>query len=1138
MAEIRGEKVRFRDKDLVPLHELPSAQAHDPLIVHCPPIRGRARGFFRFCAIFVVLLALAVSSAMLAIEGGYVDGALNARAQGALNAAIGPRYRATVGSTAIRFDSDLRLALEAREVDIVEVASGAHLTRTGAVRLAIDPLALISGRVSIRRMEAADITLDTALLPAGDPMDLSKTRVDRLPAVMEQAFQRLDEARGLIERTGTGSVTISGITVQFPPDRDGKVSTLIADNLTLTLNESGQVALTGLLQFDGHDAQLRVDATAVNGVTRALSARIAGIDLTPLLLQRTADGTPREGLQGKIDLDLTAQRDTAETSPQISAQIHHSPGLVFFDAVQQELSGATVRAMFDFEKNAIEILPSEFRFGPTVLPLTGAIIDLDRLNPDEKRPGFGLDLLISGGRAQSEVGGEEPVLFDLRAGGRYLSADRHLEFDDMLVSSPMGQMAGSLKVRLLGNVSPEISFGATLPRMDVAAVKQLWPFWMAHKPRDWVTGHLFGGTVTNGSISVFIPPGRLKGPGIPMELNANELRIGFDVAGTRINLPGDLPPVRDIEGRLDLVGERLDVKIKRAYSFFPSGRNVTAESGSFVLASTYTKPLMADLSLKLSGTADSMAELVSFKPINGLRGLDFTASDFSGLAKGEVNARFGLINDQQPPDPVFDARVELQDVALAKPIARRNVSNIDGVLTVDPTSVRLTGTAAVDTVAADIRLVEPIGSKSTVARVLSVKATLNDAQRDILAPGLADIVQGPVTAEISRLDDNRQSVSLDLGRATLSVPWVGWTKGAGIPAKATLEISDDEGATSIRKLVLSGDGFGVQGDINLSRDGLVSADLSQVRLSASDNFALSVRRSKGAYDISATGSSADVRPILAKLRAGGGASSGDGGQTPSSNAVVRAKIDRVVGFHDESLTNTNLILNVRDGDLRSVDFSGVTRSGQAVVAQTTSGARGETITVTSGDAGSVARFANFYDHLQGGLLNIRLDNERGNDWSGSVDIRKFAILNESRLQSMVSTPVGDDGESLNSAVKKDVDVSSARFQRGFARIVYRQGAMSIENGVVRGEQIGATFQGMLRDASGNMDLTGTFMPAYGLNRLFAELPIIGTILGNGRDRGLLGITFKLEGRFDQPKMTINPLSIIAPGVFRQIFEFQ
>ncbi|EHS53329.1 hypothetical protein PDO_4287, partial [Rhizobium sp. PDO1-076] len=38
--------------------------------------------------------------------------------------------------------------------------------------------------------------------------------------------------------------------------------------------------------------------------------------------------------------------------------------------------------------------------------------------------------------------------------------------------------------------------------------------------------------------------------------------------------------------------------------------------------------------------------------------------------------------------------------------------------------------------------------------------------------------------------------------------------------------------------------------------------------------------------------------------------------------------------------------------------------------------------------------------------------------------------------------------------------------------------------------------------------------------------------------GLLGITFKLTGAVERPNLVINPLSIIAPGVFRQIFEFR
>jgi hypothetical protein len=68
-------------------------------------------------------------------------------------------------------------------------------------------------------------------------------------------------------------------------------------------------------------------------------------------------------------------------------------------------------------------------------------------------------------------------------------------------------------------------------------------------------------------------------------------------------------------------------------------------------------------------------------------------------------------------------------------------------------------------------------------------------------------------------------------------------------------------------------------------------------------------------------------------------------------------------------------------------------------------------------------------------------------------------------------------------------------------------------------------------------MTGTFMPIYGLNRIFGEIPLVGMILGNGRDRGLIGVTFKLDGDAKSPRLQVNPLSVIAPGIFRQIFEF-
>lgn len=1139
MAEIRGEKVRFSRKDHIPLHELPSAQVDDPIIVHCPPPqRRRTRRFVRVCASLLIFLLIAGGLAVVAIETGAIDGALSTQAQRALNRAIGPRYQATVGSTAIRIDHTYRIALEARDVDLVEVATGEHLTKLGAMRMAVDPLALLSGRLTVRHMEAENISLDTAVLPKGDPLDPANIRVDDLPPALEQVFQRLDEARGLIESTGTGSLTISGIDIRFPPARDGHMSSLLVDKLQLNRTPEGLVHVAGDIVLDGRMARLDIKATAVNNVTTTLQGRLTGIELTPFLLQHASDGTPREGLEGSVDLNISASRQTATTNRAITASLHNRPGTFYFDGVGQTLSGADINIAYNFARQSIEILPSEARLGPTVLPISGAIVDLDRLNPGDLRPGIGLDLLVSNARAQSLNSGEERVVFDLKAGGRYLSGERQLEIDQLLVSSPMGQMAGSLQLKLHGQLSPEISFGAQLPQMQVAAVKQLWPFWMARKPRDWVMANMMGGNITNGSIAVFIPAGRMKGPGIPMELNGDELRIGFDIAGNRLSLTGDIPPLRDLSGHFDLKGERLNVDIGKANATFPSGRVVNVDGGVFTIGQTYSKPLMADLRINVAGNADAIAELANARPVNGLKGTGLKADDFSGQASAEVQARFGLIADQKPPKPAFKAQVALSKVDLARPLEGHRITDVNGKLDVDPQAARLQAKAQIDAVPAEVAIVEPIGSDSQIKRERVITASLNNDQREKLVPGLSDIVDGTVAVELSRVDDKKQAVKLDLGRATLSIPWVGWTKGGGIAAKAKFDVSITDGRTDISNFDLDGDGFGIKGDIGLVGGQLASASFSHMNLSPSDNFSVSVKQSKGVYDVSVSGETADVRTVISRMRGATEGGSGASANKSDGGATVRLKLSKLVGFNDESIRNAAMVLTIREGDVKHLDFSGVTNSGQAVLGETQSGNGRDVISLTSGDAGSLARFADLYAHMRGGLLNLKFDTETGNDWNGSIDIRNFNVVNEQRLQSMVSTPVGENGRSLNSAVKGDVDISSSKFQRGFARLVYRNGAMSLDNGLVRGEQIGATFQGMVKDAAGNMDMTGTFMPAYGLNRLFGELPLIGTILGNGRDRGLLGITFKLTGKFAKPNLTVNPLSIIAPGVFRQIFEFQ
>ncbi len=75
-------------------------------------------------------------------------------------------------------------------------------------------------------------------------------------------------------------------------------------------------------------------------------------------------------------------------------------------------------------------------------------------------------------------------------------------------------------------------------------------------------------------------------------------------------------------------------------------------------------------------------------------------------------------------------------------------------------------------------------------------------------------------------------------------------------------------------------------------------------------------------------------------------------------------------------------------------------------------------------------------------------------------------------------------------------------------------------------------------AARSLDMTGTFVPVFALNNLFAKIPILGFALGGGSDEGLIGVTYRLTGSLAEPVLTVNPASAMAPGIFRKIFEYR
>ena len=113
-------------------------------------------------------------------------------------------------------------------------------------------------------------------------------------------------------------------------------------------------------------------------------------------------------------------------------------------------------------------------------------------------------------------------------------------------------------------------------------------------------------------------------------------------------------------------------------------------------------------------------------------------------------------------------------------------------------------------------------------------------------------------------------------------------------------------------------------------------------------------------------------------------------------------------------------------------------------------------------------------------------------------------------------------------------ISFSRLRAEFTR---QNGQFTIRDGVVKGPIIGATIEGSIDYPGNQVRMSGTFVPMYGLNNMFGQIPVLGLFLGGGSNEGLIGVTYEVVGTPGQPVLRINPISAIFPGVTRKIMEF-
>ena len=162
-----------------------------------------------------------------------------------------------------------------------------------------------------------------------------------------------------------------------------------------------------------------------------------------------------------------------------------------------------------------------------------------------------------------------------------------------------------------------------------------------------------------------------------------------------------------------------------------------------------------------------------------------------------------------------------------------------------------------------------------------------------------------------------------------------------------------------------------------------------------------------------------------------------------------------------------------------------------------------------------------------------LDAGGADQKSGTLRVRDFAVVGDSVVADVLTDPSSAAalGQNRQEVARKIV------FRRLRAPFVVGRGKFQLNDAYVNGPQLGATLRGTVNFKSRTVDLGGTYVPLYGLNSALGAVPVLGRVFVGRQGEGVVGITFAIKGKLDDPTVLVNPMSVMTPGIFRQIFDF-
>jgi hypothetical protein len=869
--------------------------------------------------------------------------------------------------------------------------------------------------------------------------------------------------------------------------------------------------------------------------------------------------TPKGLLSESIDLpiagngriELSRQGDVLGGTFDVAlgtGQLH----LPWLGKVPLDLSGGQIKASYAGDGKRLTIEPSTIRWRSSHATLKGMV---EPATGSDGAAGWRFEAEGIDGRLTAEDLGASPLpLSSLVMRGVAFPQTGFAEISEFRMAADKATVAMSGTIAATGQ-SRVARLDGKIGPMSLDALKTMWPQALAPLTRTWVAQHVVTGRLKGGSFSITNKRDQTDARDL-MSTGHREVALTLDAQQLGVEYLKGLPPIEAPEARLTVDGSIVVLHMPTATVRATPTQQLQMQDGSLTVTGVGTDHPQGRIDAQVTGPAAALLDLADRPPLGFLRNAGIDATGFDG----KLDARFAVAFPMRPEGTIKDVQIidmkaNVVEGQGRKLMGRYSISGASIRAEARDNTIDVTGEALLEGVLAKIGWRHVIGGAPTDQQNLRIRATLGSSERAQLGIHVGDMLSGDMVVDLTvRPGDDGPGVraAIDLTGAELAIPEIAWTKPPGQRAELRFDLGKRrDGNVLLQNFRLDGDTIGVNGWVALGPDNRpIEYMFPDFSLNTVSN--LNVRgtlRADRIWDVKATGARFDARDVFRGfLTVASHKQQQNGNQHHSLGIDLDARVDTISGVPDTTSTTASdpllrgvhLRLSRRGPDLQDVQFSGRHDNGRTLKATLKATPNAPRILVVeAADAGEALTLIGIYRNMQGGegKLEINLDGAGAAARRGVMTVRRFHVIGDQVVSDVVDAyDVGQPAIQNSPSRPRRVVREQIEFDRMRTAFATGHGQLVIEDMEVTGPILSATIRGTLDYRSRQVQLGGTYTPLSGLNRALSSVPLFGEVFTGPRKEGVVAMTFAIQGPMANPQVIPNPLSLVAPGFLREIFQ--